>query len=553
MPARKGSTEPRIFTPPLRPLTRETSLGFSAIDFAREVLHITLRPWQEWLLIHALELDMTTVPGNPEFDPDTPPNRYNDFRFRTVIVEVGRQNGKTVVMVVLGLWRLFSDGAAEILSSAQDLSVAEGTLKSAFTMARQEPELTAFLPWRMDRGEWVPYMRTMNGANAIHLAACPDGLEHVLDVAGEMPKWSVVATNRGGGRSHSAELVLLDELREHLSHDSWNAMVPASRERPRNQAWAFSNAGDSRSVVLRKYRNIGLSAIEQDRTAEEQLGLFEWSAEPGCSIFDPDGWAAANPSMGYGVRTERDMLAEARQAIDPDDTDLEHSETAFRTEYLCQWVDHMSDGRFPSAAWDAARDPDSRRADGSPVYVGIDVGIDAKSCFIVGVSRRADGDWHAEVLAGWPGTALAVEWLAARKGRVPWFDGRVAVNTKQAPATVLVQGLTDAGIEVVEWQGPDVSAATMSAYDIVTGGRLHHRGQPVLDDAVAGSVGKSFGDAWSLDRARSRHDVSPLVAMVAALWLAEQPAARKSAYSADDWDAAGPIEPPDDDDGLLIV
>ena len=52
----KGYAEPRIWTKPLRELTPETSLGFEVIDYAREVLHVELRPWQKWLLIHALEL-----------------------------------------------------------------------------------------------------------------------------------------------------------------------------------------------------------------------------------------------------------------------------------------------------------------------------------------------------------------------------------------------------------------------------------------------------------------------------------------------------------------
>ena len=36
----KGCEAPRIFTPPLRELTAETSLGFMMIDFAAEVLGI---------------------------------------------------------------------------------------------------------------------------------------------------------------------------------------------------------------------------------------------------------------------------------------------------------------------------------------------------------------------------------------------------------------------------------------------------------------------------------------------------------------------------------
>ena len=51
-----GVTLPRIFTPPLRPLTRETSNGFAVIAFAEIMLHVHLYPWQQWLLVHALEL-----------------------------------------------------------------------------------------------------------------------------------------------------------------------------------------------------------------------------------------------------------------------------------------------------------------------------------------------------------------------------------------------------------------------------------------------------------------------------------------------------------------
>jgi hypothetical protein len=73
-----GRTEPRVFTPPLRELTPETSAGFSVVQFAEEILGIELLPWQRWFLIHALELR-----------PD------GKFRFRKVLCLVARQNGKT--------------------------------------------------------------------------------------------------------------------------------------------------------------------------------------------------------------------------------------------------------------------------------------------------------------------------------------------------------------------------------------------------------------------------------------------------------------------------
>ena len=51
-----GCEVPRIYTPPLRELTPDTTLGYEVIEFAENVLNISLHPWQKWLVIHALEV-----------------------------------------------------------------------------------------------------------------------------------------------------------------------------------------------------------------------------------------------------------------------------------------------------------------------------------------------------------------------------------------------------------------------------------------------------------------------------------------------------------------
>lgn len=84
----KGSTEPRLFTPPKRKLTPDTSLGYAAIEYAKTVLHKELYPWQEWSLIHMLEIE-----GDLQV-------KWH-FRFRTIVLLVSRQNGKTVLSEVL--------------------------------------------------------------------------------------------------------------------------------------------------------------------------------------------------------------------------------------------------------------------------------------------------------------------------------------------------------------------------------------------------------------------------------------------------------------------
>ena len=89
-----GCEAPRIFTPPLRDLTPETTLGFEVIDFSEEVLHVELLPWQKWLVIHALEII------------DDPVDGWR-LRFRTVVVEVARQNGKTTLSKVISLYFMY--------------------------------------------------------------------------------------------------------------------------------------------------------------------------------------------------------------------------------------------------------------------------------------------------------------------------------------------------------------------------------------------------------------------------------------------------------------
>ena len=84
----RGVTQPRIFTPPLRELTEETSLGYAAIEYANTVLGKSLYPWQEWALIHALE-----IKGNLDTEWS--------FRYRTILFLISRQNGKTVLSEVI--------------------------------------------------------------------------------------------------------------------------------------------------------------------------------------------------------------------------------------------------------------------------------------------------------------------------------------------------------------------------------------------------------------------------------------------------------------------
>ncbi|MFI2216536.1 terminase [Rhodococcus sp. NPDC019627] len=478
--APKGHTTPRLFTPELRELTPATSLGFECCTFLTDVLGWELRPWQRWLYIHALELDASG----------------KGFRYDTILVLIARQNGKTRWLLGLVLWRLFVDMAVLVISTAQDLDKAEELLDEGAAYIEGDPELGP---------ELVKYLQT-NGKRKITLTG--------------RRRWKAQTATRRGGRSMSADLAILDELREHQSWEAWSAIVPTTTAVARSQVVAVSNAGDKKSIVLRAVRDSAKRRIELGETAETKVGLFEWSVPDDVPHTDPTFWPYANPSLGYGITEEK-----LRGYLE---TGMPESE--FRTEYLCQWVDTIEPGVFTPETWEALRDPASRRRPGAPVSIALDVSWDRKWAHLTVAAQREDGRWHIELVASRAGTAWVAGWFRERLAKFP----EVVVQARGAPASSLIPELREVAeydsegnavrqLEVIEWGGPDLAIASGQFFDVVEQGRLRHRGQPRLSTAAVLVKSKKSGDSWIFERANAAGDVAPVVSGVAALWRAMQP------------------------------
>jgi hypothetical protein len=510
-PRRLGSTEPRIFTPPLRRLTPKTSLGFAAIEFAEEVCAVQLYPWQKWLLIHALEL-----------------RADGGFRYRTVVVLVARQQGKSMLSVVLSLFFMFVLARELVIGTAQDLDVAEEIWQEAVDVVEETEELDA-LKKRVVK---------VNGKKALELAT------------GE--RYKVKAANRRAGRGLSGELILLDELREHQTFDAWGAITKTTIARPDAQVWALSNAGDATSVVLRFLRKkahaelgdpdgINAEGTLADEVAGEELdeelaeeleedentlGIFEWSAPPGAATTDRDAWAQANPALGYGLVTERSLAA-------AHDTD---PEWVFRTEVMCQWSDGTLEGPFPPGTWEAGVDAESGVAEGEPVKFCLDTNVDRTRSYIAVAGRREDGIPHVELVAARAGTDWVFDWFTER---VEKYGGsmEVAVQRTGAPASSLIEGLEAIdGLTVIEWGGSELGNGTGAFYDAVAlpeAAGVRHLPQPLVDVAAAVAAVKYLGDgALVFDRMKSPADIAPLVALAGAYWALTRPQVEefRSAY-----------------------
>lgn len=503
-PKRFGHEVPRVFTPPLRKLTRKTTLGFDVIDFARDVLGIELYPWQKWLLVHMLELL-----------PD------GSLRFRTVVVLVARQNGKSTLSQVLALWFMVVWGWPLVLGTAQDLETAEEVWQGAVDLVEEDEELSALLR----------RVVKVNGKKALEL------------VNGS--RYKVKAANRRAGRGFTGNLILLDELREHQSWDAWGAITKTTMAQLEAMVLALSNAGDATSIVLRYLRKLahaavgdpdginssdeparllpsdddeadGLAEFEQD---EDTLAIFEWSAPPGCAVTDRGAWAMANPSMGYSI-SERTIASACR--TDP--------EWVFRTEVLCQWSDGSLEGPFPPGTWEAGTDAESRRAQDAEVVACLTVSHDRGMAHIAIAAMREDGKPHVEVVASRAGVEWVKPWLLDPQfpHRAKW---RITGQTNGSPESGLLVELEAAGMAVEKWQGPDLARSCGAFYDLVRGlgddGKnrpgVFHRPQPVLDVAAATAVTRPLGEGWVWDGRNSPTDIAPLRGATGAVWLLTKP------------------------------
>lgn len=477
----KGYTEPRIFTPPLRELTPETSLGYAAIAYAKEVLGENLYPWQEWALIHGLEIigDL---------------GKEWKFRFRIVVYMVSRQNGKTVLSKDTASFFMNVLNVESIFGTSLSLDKAEEVWEAVVADQESIPALSQDLQ---------KVART-NGSKKLVLTG--------------NRSYKVGAPTRRAGRGDSNDLVMLDEVREQRDWETWSAAVASTNAKPNGMVIGYSNAGDPDSVVLRQLRSQAMERINGTKAKDfggdvdaDSLGWFEWSAPDKAPMDDLDALAQANPALGYGRLTERALISN-RETF---------PEMKFRSECMCQQVETILPEPFPDGAWAGGIDEHSFIREDSELVFGIDLSQDRKYTTIAVCGLRDDGNYHVEVVERRMGTEWAVDWF---KQRAPKYGNmKLAFQERGAPVSGLGEMIcTVAGIERLAQGGSDLTSGWDRFYDAVAacapdnargGIKVFHLPQPVLDAPGRTCQMRNLGGGVMLpNRIKSPDDVAPLMA-----------------------------------------
>jgi hypothetical protein len=485
-----GKTKPRIFTPPLRKLTPETSLGYACIEYAKEILRKKLYPWQEWALIHALEI-IGELGGEWK------------FRFRTILFLISRQNGKTVLSEVIASFFLNVLQVDSIFGTSLSLDKAEEVWEAVVKDQEDIPSLS----------EELYRVRRTNGSKKLVLTG--------------LRQYKVGAPTRRAGRGDSNDLVMLDEVREQRDWETWAASVASTNAKPNGIVICFSNAGDPDSVVLRQLRDMAIAEIEGTQAVDfggevdaSTLGLFEWSAKEGAATDDLEELAQANPAMGYGYLTERALLANRKT----------FPEMKFRSECMCQQVETILPQPFPEGAWDAGVDLSSEIPEEAELFFGIDMSQNRNWTSIAVAGIREDGNYHIEVIERRIGTEWAIKWFAERQKKQTM---NLAFQERGCPASGLAEQICSMpNINRMAIGGGDLSAGWGRFWDGIAasepgslreGKRIFHLPQPVIDTPAKTMQLRSLGGGVELpDRKKSPDDPSPLIACFVAFAAATQ-------------------------------
>jgi len=268
---------PRLYTE--RPRDVTGSYGGRACEWAEEVLHVEVRPWQRWALDRALEH-----------------RADGSLRWGVVLLSVSRQSGKSIVGRIVCGWR--RDRGRDIFGEPQTVVNCANKFQTALEL------------W-----QGVAYAAQGQHGARVRWAR---GAEEIGDPFGS--RWIVQAATPNLGVGLSVSLGLVDEAwnveRDHVEA----SLVPTMLERESPQLWIVSTQGDSGSDLLESYRQQGVKGLADPDQAE--VLLLEWSADPSAEVTDRDAWRQASPHWS----ARREAFIAAQLEILPDEV--------FRTQIL---------------------------------------------------------------------------------------------------------------------------------------------------------------------------------------------------------------------------
>lgn len=469
-----GLRYPAVWTRPLRNKTKMLTDGDKVIELVKAAWKspespggIELDEWQKWLIRHMLERY-----------PDSHPQYPGQLRYRQIVVSMGRQNGKSLLGAILGVYGLLLHQ-----QGAQVISIASSTEQARIIYSR--------VLYTIQNNEYLK--KRFRKATEQRGIVTADG----------SARYDVKAAKESALQGIPMSLCLFDEL--HIAkRGMWSAAVLGTAQRKDGMVIGITTAGDETSDTLIELYKLGYQAAAGDKDLE-RFGFFLWEAPEHSQIDNPVALKCANPSIDAGRLDLGTVLSDIRSIP-------EHEARRYR---LNRFIAGTAQSWIPSELFaQAAGDGITEQKD---VILAVDRTKNWEYASIAAARKLDDGTYQTELVAGFAG---ATEQQLYNKVHELYARGTIkaiAVDDRQMPN--LVKRLKVDGLPVWPLWTKEISAACSTVYAMFSSGVIKHRNDPLLVVQSPRGIAKYTGETWLISRRDSLGDIDALMATVMALYV----------------------------------
>jgi len=424
---------------------------------------IELDVWQRWLIRAILEIYPV---GHP---------RAGELRYRQVLVSVGRQNGKSILGAIFGLYGLVREAGALVIGIASSAEQARIIYTRLLAVIRGHQTLAAKFARLTDtRG-----IQSHNGG-----------------------RYEIKPSKSAAVQGLDLTVGLADEL--HLTkRELWSDMVNGTAARRNGIVIGFTTAGDDTSELL-------ISLYEIAENPPERFGFFIWEAPEARVPADDDSLGqyllAASPGLACGRLDLATAISDVRSMAEAD-----------VIRYRLNRFTASSNAFIPAALWAAARRPAGAVFPaGRPIFT-IDLSPDWGFAAIIATIKNGEKT-SAELVA------------SIAKPSLSQLTNVCLDLARHRPVVYVMDGylLKDLGAELKRRGKPvmiatrgDVMSASGLLYAKLAGGLLEHAGDALLDMQVPRTVRKNDGDAFRISRKDSSVEIDAVMALALGVLAAE--------------------------------
>jgi hypothetical protein len=425
-----------------------------------------LDEWQAWLLRHMLE----RYPDDYD-DPDL----AGKLRYRSCIVSIPRQSGKSLIASILGVWGL-TMRTGQVLSLASNTEQAGIIYQRVLATILGNPELKAMFKKTTERRGIVS----------------ADGLS----------RYDIKPAKESSIQGYRCDTGLLDEL--HIwKKGMWTAINQATAASPSAYLCGITTAGDLSSETLIDLYKLGERAINGDPSLE-RFGFFVWEAPEGSAI-DAEAVLASNPAVECG-RIPLDRILGDLATIP------EHEARRYR---LNQFISGSSESWLPAPIF----------------YANQGHGIDDISASVISIDVTTKLDYATIAAAKKIGDKIQTELVASlvNPSENRLYEILTDVYRRTKATAIVIDGsrmpslqkrLKANGFPLWQLWSKEVAAACSTTFSLFQQNLIEWNGDDQL--LVAQSprgVARYVGENWFLSRKDSLGDIDSVLATALAIYV----------------------------------